>query len=148
MKVAYVKKQWVNLRPLGCTVTIASAGCRRIGLHSSNVFADPALHVDYRDYLLTKHSFYVSFCGRANGYETLNANARIWTTSLSRTQKKRNRSLIPSLNQSRSWNVNQTKIRSFPSFLTLCLRMIPLVCPSRVLSPWLRGACWPSLFLS
>ena len=85
-------------------MAIVSAGRHRIDLHSSNAFDVPTLYVDYRGCPPTKHSSHVSFYGQASERETLNVNARIWMM----TRKKRSPSLILSLNQSQSQNLNQT----------------------------------------
>lgn len=86
-------------------MAIVSAGHRLMNLHLSNVFVDPTLRVDYRDYPTAKCFFRVSFYGRGNGGETLSVNARIWMNR-SRTRKRKNPSLIPSPNQSQSRTVN------------------------------------------
>ena len=83
---------------LSCVMTIVAAGRRRIDLHSSDVFVDSCLYVDYRDYLSRKRSFHVSSYGQANECETLNVNARIRMTSPNRT-RKRNQSLTLTLSQ-------------------------------------------------
>lgn len=94
------KRQRVNLKVLGCAITIVPVGRRRIDLHSSNVFVDPSLHVDY---LSRKRSFDVFSYGQANESGTLNASARIRMMS-----RRRNLNLFQSLNQSQSRTLSQT----------------------------------------
>ena len=88
--------------------TIVSVGHRQMDLHSGNVSTDPRLHVGYLDYPPTKRSFHVSFYGRANECAPLSVNAKIQMMSRSRTQRKRNPSPIPSLNQCQSWTLIRT----------------------------------------